>query len=478
MPILNGKDYDAVHDIPDSEWLSLSDEEFSQFLASQVPHPVHKRAATQSRQSAMQRRAASAPDPYPHFRADAPLFPDPVPKFGFEWWANHFYQEVKDAEKKPFYAEVWTPNRTIKKSFDTTNPAADRAAWRELLERLLKKGFIEYPDDVKGDHDQWFPPIKDDPNLRLGFRGELRQPMQVKAHNGCVPKAQVLSLRTQMKMNANWHPFSDPATRNKVYYRKGNGDNCLYSTVSVAYDFGTASKFPLLFDLKRDAPDAIGTATVEACGITSKVGAMAAALGQQITKQHFDPNFRAQTTKPAYAPGTMPTKTAVGMAAKPATEYQVRNLLSVRMNVYLFRIRGSVWNTERYQSANNNAQFPERAMDKVPWNDFLARVMIDRVHFGEDSNDGHLNVVHGYELLHSPGKLRLMLGGGVAGDAALTKLVLYLREICAANRLSGEQCGHIAPFATANTDPNIKIRRIIRIDPRTDWGVNPAKNLA
>jgi hypothetical protein len=473
MPIMvRGHQRAGISEITNEEWKSFTEQEF-QAVKAQLG-PMGKKTADQKRFGAVVSHTVA--DPYAYFRADAALFAEPVKKFGFEWWANHFYQEVKDSEKKPFFQEVWAPDQTLKPSFNTTNAAADHAVWRDFLKRVLKKGFIEFPDEVKGNHDQWFPAVRDEPNLRLGYRGELRQPMQVKAHNGCVPKAQVVGLRTQMNMNANWHPFSDPATRNKVYYRKGNGDNCLYSTVSVAYDFGTASKFPLLFDLERDAPDAIGNATVEACGMQSKVAAMAAKLGPQITQQHFDPGFRAQTTKPSYMPGAMPPKPAVGMAPKPDTEYQVRNLISVRMNVYLFRIRGNVWNTEAYQATNRNAQFPERAMDQIPWNDFLARVMIDRVHLGDDSNQGHLNIVHGYELLHPPGRIRLMLGGGIAGDTALTKLVLYLRQICAENRLNGDQCGHITPFTTANSDAKIKVRRIIRIDARTDWGFNPAKN--
>jgi len=473
MPItVKGQQRAGISEITNQEWKEFTDQEF-QAIKAQLG-PMGKKTADQKRSGNVVSHTVA--DPYAHFRADAPLFPDPVQKFGFEWWANHFYQEVKDSEKKPFYQEVWEADQTVKRKFDTKNASADRAVWRDFLERVLKKGFIEYPDEVKGDHDQWFPAIKDDPHLRLGYRGELRQPLQVKAHNGCVPKAQVLGLRTQMNMNANWHPFSDPALRNKVYYRKGNGDNCLYSTVSVAYDFGTASKFPLLFDLKKDAPDAIGNATVEACGMQSKVGAMAALLGPQITKQHFDPPFRVQSTKPSYAPGAMPAKAAVGQAPKADTEYQVRNLISVRMNVYLFRIRGSVWNTETYQAVNHNAQFPERAMDQIPWNDFLARVMIDRVHFGEDSNEGHLNLVHGFEFLHPRSLIRNMLGGGVAGDDALGRLYLFLRQICADNRLNGDRCDHITPFTTANTNPKIKIRRIIRLDPRTDWGINPAKN--
>jgi hypothetical protein len=408
-------------------------------------------------------------DEYAHFQAMAPLFPDPVKRFGFEWWANHFYQECGPVAKKEFYKWVYAPDRSLRRAYNSAGPSPEHAAWQELLEKMLKSGFDEYPDAYKGVDDTFFPSIKEDPLLKLGFRGELRQPHQVRQHNGCMPKAQIISLRRDMNMSALWHPFSRPELRNKVYYRKGNGDNCLYSAVSVAIDFDTASKFPLLSDLEKDNPDAFGTATVEAAGIASKVAAMRATLAADITRQHFDPNRRATDAKPQYNPGAMPAPSQKAVPFKEPARFQLRLLTSVRMNVYLFRIRGNTWNTESYQSYNRNAEFPERAMDKVPWGDFLARVRIDRIQFGKDSNDGHLGIVDGFDWLHQRRNLEQLLGGGQAGVTAVGRLQEFLQEIHHRGRLRGDGTGGIR-FATANTDPNVQIGKVLKIEPRTDWG--------
>ena len=99
-----------------------------------------------------------------------------------------------------------------------------------------------------------------------------------------------------------------------------------------------------------------------------------AALEDTVTKQHFNPNWRATAASPDYKPGAQPS-------AKPksgAVRWSIRLLPLVRMNVYRFRVRGNVWDTQAYQLFANNATFPERAMDRVPWGDFLARVRIDR----------------------------------------------------------------------------------------------------
>lgn len=451
------------------DWQSFSDSEYQQIYA-QLSTAQKKIADTKRKGQA--KTFALESDQYAHFSPMAALFPEPVKKFGFEWWANHFYQECDPTAKKKYYQTVYRPDKTVKPNFRSDGPSADQVAWQELLENMLKSGFVEFPDNFKGVDDTFFPSIKQDPNLKLGFRGELRQPHQVRMHNGCMPKAQIMSLRKDMNMSAAWHPFSKPSVRDKVYYRKGNGDNCLYTVVSVAYDFGTASKFPLLFDLERDNPDAFGTATVEASGIESKVAKTRAALADTLTRQHFNPTWRATDAKPGYNPGPMPGPSTRGVPYKAPAQFQVRLLKMVRMNVYLFRIRGNTWNTEAYQTNQGNANFPERAMDRVPWGDFLARVRVDRLHFGDDSNDGHLSVVDGYDFLHPRRELERLLGGGTAGTAAVGKLTDYLRDIADRGRLRSDGSGGIR-FATANTDPNVQIRKVLRIEPRTDWGYVP-----
>jgi hypothetical protein len=407
-------------------------------------------------------------DPYEaHFRAMSPLYPTVSKRFSYEWWANHFYQECAPLDKKKFYMFVYRENGTLKPNYDPNSASRDQVAWLDLLEAMLKAGFVEFPDSYKGVDDTLIPSLRDYPHLKLGFRGELRQPAQVKLHNGCSPKARVVSLRKDMNMAAPWHPFSRPELRNKVYYRKGNGDNCLYTTVSIAYDFDTASKFPLLSDLRTDAPDAFGTATVEAAGIESNVARLRAALGDTITRQHFNPDRRATDAKPGYNPGSQPA----APAAKPVRSI-IRLLPLVRMNVYLFRVRGNVWDTQSYQASQRNAEFPERAMEYVPWGDFLARVRVDRIHYGDDSNEGHLGIVAGYDLLHSYGELCQLLGGGIAGQDAYQHMIRFLRDIRTRGKLNADGTGGI-DFRTANSKPasEVKILRVIRMEPRTDWGV-------
>jgi hypothetical protein len=466
-----GKDCE-FHEI---DWAKLPEEEFSQ-LKTQL-NPFQLRSAESKRGlkgTGSAKVNVTAPitgkvtvDPYAHFVAMDPLYPNPPKKFGYEWWANHFYQECPPTEKKKFYMTVWRPDRTIKPNFNPASPSKDEAAWQELLENMLKIGFVQYPDSFKGVDDTLIPSVKEYPHLKLGFRGELRQPSQVKQHNGCMPKAQIMSLRKDMNMTAGWHPFTKPDLRNKVYYRKGNGDNCLYTTVSVAYDFDTASKFPLLSDLRTDAPDAFGTATVEAIGIESAVAKARASLGETITKQHFNPNWRATDAKPGYNPGSQP-------AAKPQGPVKsvLRLLPLVRMNVYLFRVRGNVWDTQAYQLNQQNATFPERAMDRVPWGDFLARVKVDRIQYGEDSNDGHLGIVAGYNLLHSYGEICQLLGGGSAGLDAYRQMMEFLKKIQEAGKLRSDGTGGI-DFRTASSKPpsELKVTKVIRMEPRNDWGV-------
>jgi hypothetical protein len=407
-----------------------------------------------------------ATDNYPHFNADHPLYPNPIKKFSYEWWANHFYQECTSAEKKTFHMRAWKPDGKLKPNFDPSSPSKDLAAWQELLEDMLKKGFTEYPDNFRGVDDTLIPSVREYPHLKLGFRGELRQPYQVKLHNGCKPKAQVWALRKDMNMSAAWHPFNKPDVRNKIYYRKGNGDNCLYTTVSVAYDFDTASKFPLISDLRSDAPDAFGTATVEAIGIQSAVAKARAALGDTITKQHFNPTWRATDAKPNYNPVPLPGN------KKMSEKSVIRLLPLVRMNVYMFRVRGNVWNTQAYQMDQHNATFPERAMELIPWGDFLARVKVDRIQYGDDSNDGHLSIVAGYDLLHSYGELCQLLGGGQAGSSAVSNMMDFLHRIRDRGKLQADGSGGI-DFRTGSSKPptELKIQKVIRMEPRTDWGV-------
>jgi hypothetical protein len=269
----------------------------------------------------------------------------------------------------------------------------------------------------------------------------------VQLHNGCKSRALVEPLKKAMGMNELWHPFSDPGAASKAYFRKGfNKDNCLFTTVSVATDFMTASKFPLLADLMKDEPDAVGTATVIAKGLVSNVKSMAAKFGGQIL-----------STK-----GVVPKGGVAYPEPKPSTKGEVRLLKCVRMNVYLFRV-DQMWNTEAKQSSLGAKEFPERAAAEIPWANFIARVRCDRIQFGEDSNDGHQLIVQGYDFLHPVDYLKQRLG--VLG---FNQIDAFLKKMLQDGMLRPDGSGGIR-YATDITDAAIQIEKVERIDARRAW---------
>lgn len=402
------------------------------------------------------------------FKEREPLFKGDLKKFSLQWWANYFYQECDDATKKSVFREVYR----LDKGLLSLKTQLDDIYWFDCMERMLKNGFTEFPPEFRSTDDVLLPLLREDSDLKVGFRGELRQPFDVRRHNGCRPRAHILSMLPEMNINKPWHPFNAGRNRTKLYYRKGNGDNCLHTAVSVAVDFGTASKFPLLSDLNE--ADDLGTATVEAEGILSNVAQLRAQMADVLTKQHFDPGRRATDAKPGYAPGKMPAP-STSQAVKPyKAPSGIRLLRSVRMNVYLFLLKGAVYDTRGYQEHLKNAPFPERAAEAIPWEHFIARVMIDRIQYGPDSNDGHLNVIYGWEFLHTRRDLEQALGGGLDGALRMGALSDYLQDLCRRGKLNGDGSGGL-PFTTAASNPAVRITKVLKIEPRRDWGRNPAR---
>lgn len=384
-------------------------------------------------------------DPYGSVNLNA----DPIPAFlknykTFEGWFNYLFADCTNADRKKYYELVLTPEGALKPPY---NDASNHAVRKKVLTEMLKAGFEEYTGaKFFGSGDDLLKPLKGTVDgIRVGFRGELRPPAMVQLHNGCKSRALVEPLKASMGMNEPWHPFSEPGASSKAYFRKGfNKDNCLFTTVSVATDFMTASKFPLLADLRKDEPDAIGTATVIAKGLTSSVKAMAAKMEAQISGIK---GIKVQS--PLQAPG-------------PSVKGEVRLLHCVRMNVYIFRV-DKLWNTEAKQSSLNAPQFPERAASEIPFSNFIARVRCDRIQFGEDSNDGHQLIIQGYDLLHTPTFLKKRLG-----DIGFSQIEAFLKKMVQDGMLRPDGTGGIR-YATDITDKAIQIEKVERIDARRAW---------
>jgi hypothetical protein len=382
---------------------------------------------------------------------DRAPFPEHEKNFKtFEGWFNYFYTDCKADKRIEFYKECLNPDGSFKGDFASNDSVARDGVRKHILERMLQHGFVAYKEDeFYGAGDDLLPPLmKEMTPLRVGFRGELRSPDLVKLHDGCRAKAAVDSLRSRLGMNERWHPFSDPAVRSKAYFRAvDNMDNCLFTVVSLALDFERASKFPLMQDLNREEPDAIGSATVLAKGIGSRVKEMAAALQDQISAQ------RGITPINQYPD------------PKPSGGTERRLLRCVRMSVYIFTLPNG-WNTAKMQAKYGAEMFPERATLSIPWGNFLARVRCDRIQYDDnDSNKGHLLIVSGYDWLQDHDKLIAAAGGN---RTAVWQLRRFLNDLCERGslRMSGKGGIHVNPGTGYNICP---IDSVERLDPRRGW---------
>jgi hypothetical protein len=348
-------------------------------------------------------------------------------KFSFEWWFNQFWRECPDQDRRAFYIEMLNPDGTPKK------PSMSDVQKRDILGRMLRSGFTEFTGDYLENDDITLPGIRSGPNrVYVAFRGDFRTPNEVRVHEGTYAKASLPVLRNSMNMSQPWHPFSDPATRMKLYFRKWNADNCLFTVVSVAEDFATATKFPLMCDMENWQ---FGTAVVTARGYVA---------GEDV--RNLAARFGSTVPAPARSGGSTQ-----------------KILKASRNNVYVVKT-GTAYNTRRMQDAGPaGSPFPERAVRGIPWSHHLARIRIDRIHYGKDSNEGHLIVVRGFDWLHDHVTLARTLGS----SAAVGVLDGFLTDILQRGSLTGGQGG--ISFKTEASDPAIEIEKVISIDLQGAW---------
>jgi len=443
------------------DWKGVPEEKFSLVQARVFPSLLRGSLKSIWQKANGTSVSHSTSDPYGNVNYNAAPFPQNEKKFlTWEGWYNYFFTELNDNKRKEYYKETLSPDGKVKPPYDDAS-SMRIVKRKDLLKRMFKEGFIAYTADFHGTGDDLLDPLSDNSSLKsihVGFRGETRPPAMVKMHNGCMSKALVEGLRNSLGMNRPWHPFTDPELRGKAYFRSGtkNADNCLFTVVSIATDFMTASKFPLMADLNLENPDIIGTATVLVKGLQSRVKAMAAKLGDEIIAQKF-----GRARRGVYQ-GSMPKAPE---AKGPSQGYERRLLRCVRMNIYLFTVP-SLYNTQRFQRSQRATEFKERAALSVPWGNFLARVRCDRIQYDDnDSNAGHLLIVQGYDLLQDHRGIKRAAGGNETGVMQVKK---FLHEIRFKGKLRSDGTGgiHCNPgFAPAGID----IQKVEQIDARIGW---------
>jgi hypothetical protein len=337
-------------------------------------------------------------------------YPNPV-EFSWEYWFNYFYNEVSnDAplyRKKEFFLRISPEEGRLLREAEI----GDTTAKRRLLDDMMALGFERYVTREHLTAAKMFETMiahqglggfdLQNKGIKVVFRGDSRLPQKIHENQGTRPQTVVQTQRIGCNFRELWHPWNDWEKANRVYYRKGNADNCLFSAISVTPEFLVATKFPLLQDLRAHHADQIGTADVV-------LKYRATAGDSQVTdlRKRLDPNQRT------------------------------RHLACSRTNIYVVKVQGG-WDTQAKQFAQHRGEFPERAFDSLSWDDHLACFRVVRVHFDEnDANAGHLVVVESGEWLQPESDLQVYLGRG-----AYSELIRFVSKIKAEAQLQGGKGG-------------------------------------
>jgi len=297
---------------------------------------------------------------------------------------------------------------------------------------MMKRGFRAYEATERLSAGEMFASLKTmsrpEPS-RVMFRGDSREPDMIRMHAGTKPQTRLPHLYADRNFDKMWHPWNDNTRRNTVYFRNGdiNQDNCLFSAISVTPEFYIATKFPMMHQVT------LGKALVEVAMNNPTVGPSQVAL--RIAQFN-----NASTTKKM-------------------------ELSCSRTNIYAVKVKKG-WNTESFQQDT----FAERAYENLRWIDHFAIVKVIRIHYGSDSNEGHLTVIDSWKLLPdgrtyesniraSMKKLTATNPGAV--DQLISQLRTFLTETERECRLLNGVGGH--PYLPEGVTAPFTIKKVLAI---------------
>lgn len=81
-------------------------------------------------------------------------------------------------------------------------------------------------------------------HYKLVWRGESSRTLQELRTKGIQTQAKDAGRSVTIRCNEEWHPFFVDDIKQKLWYRAGQNDNCLYSAISVATDWKASACFP------------------------------------------------------------------------------------------------------------------------------------------------------------------------------------------------------------------------------------------
>ena len=318
-------------------------------------------------------------------------------EFSFGYWFNYFFKELPDTDKIRYAAYVVNDDG----SFRNEQSVVEKP-WKDIFNEMLNKGFkaFEAKDHLTANEVMTHASAVaknelQQKQVQVAFRGDGRTPSTIQQQKGTSRQSKVEVLRQERNMTKPWHPYNDKG--HKVWVRKGfNADNCLFSTVSITPQFGVATKFPLLDDLRGSNPGAIGHSIVR---------------------------VRPRNPSAPVAPqGSAVSQKYLAATRQSDSDTYMTSLLASQTNIYCVRLR-DVYNTQNYQQGSI---FPEYAVTRISWTDHLLWFGVTRIHFDElNGNAGHLIVITGHKWLQDS----TLISNVLLNTAALGHLQQFTNDI-------------------------------------------------
>jgi hypothetical protein len=327
--------------------------------------------------------------------------------FTFEYWYNYFFKELPTLRKTHYAVQVINDDGSFRGEASTP-PAQwkdpNNKDWATLFSEMLALGFKAFTAADKLTAAQAFADAMLDKGnelqrrqVQVAFRGDGRLPDTIKFQRGTARQTQIEDLRRKRNIDKPWHPFKDQGY--KVWLRNGaNVDNCLFSVVSITPQFGVATKFPLLDDLRGSNPAALGHSVVRV-RVRPSAGPASGVVAKSEVARGYQASVQAQQ-------GVI----------------ESRVLLASLTNIYCVRLR-DVYDTQKFQG---DAKFPEYAATRISWTDHLVWFGVTRIHYSDvDGNAGHLIVVTDHGWLQEPG----LVTGVLLNPTAMTHLQAFTQDI-------------------------------------------------
>lgn len=230
-----------------------------------------------------------------------------------------------------------------------------RQTWKNALLALLKAGFQAAPaagpldGSIAGcllENDLVSQINSDSQEIRVFWRGDGRDSMHTEDWNRSVDEPAAVR---KYNLDADWHPYSQQTVKSQMWVRKAQGDNDYYTVVSVTAELETAACFPKVderraYQMPLSSPDKWSA--------------------EELSK----------------------FKNHIAQVNTQAGDKKL--MVATKSYVYLMAInRGMVIDTEGYGRRlwNDPKGFPERGVQKVPKECYIAVIPIIRVWYEFDS---------------------------------------------------------------------------------------------